>query len=373
MNRPLWDDEQAKPLGHLRILDLSMMLPAPYLTRVLAQYGAEVIKVEALPGGDPIRGVPGTAAGEWLNQGKKSVAVNLRTAEGRALVKQLSREVDVLVENYRDGVMESMGLGYAELSHDNPELLYLSLRGFSGARSSQPGHDINFIATSGCGDWFLEGGPNYACNWGDMVGGMLAPLIKLLAHLSNPDRRGMQLTSYMDQSFRSLFLDRAFDAMKTEPGLHRFFDGTQPHSRYYACEDGGWISINAIQDKHWERFCEGLGKPDWVGRKEDPSLVAELSAVFAGQTASYWEALFAGKEVCLFKVLTWEDHLMETSSRMQILRDPLSWAGFASNPLGPSPELGSDTFSVVRDLGLSAVDFSRYMSEGILFQPAAKE
>jgi crotonobetainyl-CoA:carnitine CoA-transferase CaiB-like acyl-CoA transferase len=273
-----------------------------------------------------------------------------------------------------------MGLGYAELTQNNPELLYFSLRGFAGKNASRPGHDLNFVAASGCGEWFLENGPNYACHWGDIVGGTLVPLTKLLAHLSNPDRRGMQLVSYMDEGFRSLFLDRAYDMVKAESlphadrtryGTHHFFNGTQPHSQYYRCEDGAWVALNAVQQKHWDTFCDGVGKPEWKEKQTDKNLSAEVTALFQGQPASYWEALFAGKEVCLFKVLSWEEHLMESASRLQILRDPLNWAGFAPHALGPTPALGEDTFSVVQELGIGVATFGQYMKEGIIYQPEA--
>ena len=108
-----------------------------------------------------------------------------------------------------------MGSGYPELSEENPDLIYVSLRGLSGRNAVHAAHDLNFIAASGVGEWFLESGtPNYSTHFGDMVGGALAPTIKLLFHLANPARAGMHLISYMDEGFRSLYLPRAFDSLQ---------------------------------------------------------------------------------------------------------------------------------------------------------------
>ncbi len=378
MGTATWNDEQDKPLQHLRILDLTIMLPGPYLTRILAQYGAEVIKVENTPEGDPVRTMGDTALSDWLNQGKRSVGVNLKSEAGVELVRQLVAEADVFIENFREGVMDAMGLGYQQLSELNPELLYVSLRGFHGKNAPKAGHDLNFVATSGCGEWFLEQGPNYATHWGDLVGGTLAPALKILAHLSNPDRRGMQLVSYMDESFRSLFLPRAFDAARAESlpeteraafGAHHRFNGSQPHSRYYQAQDGQWVSLNAVQEKHWDRFCEIVAQPSWRGRASDTELISEVSALFATHPGSYWEALMAGHDLCLFKVVPWAEGLAETGVREQIARDPLRWAGFAQNAdLTSAPRLGADTWSVLQEMGLSESEFEQYRQEGVILQ-----
>jgi alpha-methylacyl-CoA racemase len=373
----LWNDEQDRPIQHLRIIDMTVMLPGPYLTRVLSQYGADVIKVEGLPKGDPVRGLSDTSLFELLNRGKRSVGVNLRAPEGVALVRQLAGEADVFIENYREGVMDSMGLGYAELSEENPDLLYLSIRGLSGKNSTHAGHDLNFIAQSGVGEWYLENGtPNYSTLFGDIVGGMLVPALKLMLHLANPNRRGMHLVSTMDEAFRSLYLTRAFDAFKAESlsdesknsyGTHKSLDGSLPHSRFYRCRDGHWVSLNAIQEKHWATFCEVVDRANWKDRASDPSLVSEMEKLFLDAPATYWEALVGNREVCLFRVVPWEEHVSFSQARPQLSTDPLTWAGFAPNQsLGKTPALGEDTYAVLHSMGLSNKEISDWIQAGIL-------
>ncbi len=384
MNVSLGNDEQERPLQHLRVIDLSIMLPGPYLTRLLAQYGADVVKVEHLPAGDPTRSLKESSLFELLNQGKRSSAINLKTEEGKAIVRQLAGEADVFVESFRQGVMDEFGLGYPELSAENPDLLYLSLRRVSGKNAAHASHDLNFIAHSGCGEWFLgSGGPNYSTVFGDLVGGMMAPMIKLLFHLANPARRGLHLICHADEGFRTLFLPRAHDTLKAESlpekdrehfGLHYLMSGQQPHSRYYRCQDNQWVSLNAIQWKHWETFCQMIDRPQWGVRMLDPTLVPEVENLFMAAPSTYWEALAADREICLFRVIPWNEHLTSSRARTQLAKDPLTWCGFAPNgSLKAAPLLGEDTVTVLRAMGVGNELMAEYLSAGIVYQPEDKQ
>ncbi len=360
------NDEQESPLQHLRILDLTQRHSGGYLTRLLAQYGAEVIKVEALPGGDPLRQGP---EADWLNQGKKSVAIDLKSPEGQDLIRSIAVEVDVLIENSREGVMESWGLGYERLSSENPELLYVSLRAFAGKNASKAGLDLNAVAASGVGEWFLERGPHYAAPWGDLVAGALVPALKILMHLSNPDRRGMKLMSSMDESVRSVFLLRAFESFQDPP---RPQPGTLPHSRYYRCSEGNWISVNASSQKHWQRFCEAVGQPGWRNRKDDIHLTGELERFFEQNPSNYWEALMANHDACVFRVVPLSESLLEPNAKAAFLADPFGWAGFApSAGLGAPPSLGRDTSAVLAAFGVTGSALQALYDRKVLFQAEA--
>lgn len=380
MSGSLWNDELTKPLQHIRVVDLTIMVPGPLLTRLLVQYGADVVKVEGIPDGDPLRAVKDSDLFTLLNQGKRSIALNLKSEEGRGLIRQMALEADLFIENLREGVMDAMGLGYADMSEDNPDLMYVSLRGNSGKHATQASHDTNFIAHSGCGEWFLESGsPNYSTQFGDIVGGMLVPLTKILFHLANPARTGMHLVTHMDESFRTLYLGRAFDALRAEQrpaeeraqfGLHRHLSGNFPHSRYYRCRDGQWVSLNAVQKKHWEAFCDVVDRAAWKNRHEDPALLPDMEALFMDAPSSYWEALTQNKDLCLFRVVPFGDHLSLTSARTQFSTDPLTWCGFAPHgKLGPAPGLGADTFALASQMGADKKTLADWMAKGILAGP----
>lgn len=383
MSISLWNDEQERPLQHLRVIDLTVMIPGPFVTRMLAQYGADVLKIEALPKGDPTRELADSACFDLLNQGKKSVAINLKTERGVQLIKELAEEADVFVENFREGVMDGLGLGYADISEVNPDLLYFSMRGNSGKHSGHAAHDLNFIANSGCGEWFIESGhPNYTTNFGDIVGGTMVPAMKLLFHLANPNRRGMHLIAHMDESFRALYLPRAFETYRGEGlapeirerfGIHKQLDGTRPHSRFYRCRDGMWISLNAVQAKHWETFCEVVDRVAWKSRREDPTLVPEVEKLFLDAPATYWEALSTNRDICLYRVIPWGEHISFSQARPQLATDPLTWCGFAPNDaLLRVPNFGQDTFATIHALGLPNKDVAEYFQSGVLFQPDLK-
>lgn len=379
MTQSLWNDEPSRPLQHLRVLDLTVMVPGPFVSRLLAQYGADVVKVEPLPDGDATRTVPDSSLFRLLNQGKRSIALNMRSAETAGILRALAREADVLIENYREGVLDALGLGYGDLAMENPEMVYVSMRGFSGKNSKKAGHDLNFIAASGVGEWFLENGvPNYSTLFGDMLGGAMGCALKLALQLANPDRRGMHLITSMDESFRTAFLPRAYEAFHNEQnrrpidsGLRRWTDGKQPHSRYYQCQDGGWISLNAIQPKHWAIFCDGMGRTDWLERQHDPMLSEELVTHFASEPAAAWETRFANHDVCLFKVVSWQEHLASSLASQQLQNDPFAWAGFTpQDGLLESPELGQDTFAILTALGHSNREISDFLDRGVAWQAA---
>ncbi|MCB0416703.1 MAG: CoA transferase [Bdellovibrionaceae bacterium] len=377
MNMALWNDEQHRPLQHIRVIDTSVMLPGPLLTRILAQHGADVIKVEKLPGGDPIRDFDDSNLHELLNHGKRSLALDLQKEEGKAVLKQLVEEADLFVESYREGIMDQLGLGYADLSEINPDLLYFSLRGFAGKEAGHAGHDINFIAASGCGEWFIESGnPNYSTQFGDLVGGVMVPAIKLLVHLANPARRGMHVVSNMDENFRMLYLPRAFDEFKSGGNggeyhtLQEHLDGSRPHSRFYRCRDNRWVSLNAVQDKHWKAFCEMVDHEEWIPRKDDPKLVPDLVQLFEDAPSSYWDALATKKEACLRKVTTWEEQLNYSQTKPQLSADPLSWCGFLPNlSLTKAPALGQDTFTLLHSLGATNKEISALADAGVILKP----
>lgn len=180
MSEPLWNDEMIKPIQHLRVIDFTEMLAGPYLTRILAQFGAEVIKVEKCPSGDLLRSSPDFGDFEFLNQGKKSICLNAEHKEGKEIVKTLAAEADIFVENFGSEIMEELGLGYADLAEKNWDLIYLSLQD-------------TVEDSSGV----------------EAVGGVYAPLIKLLIHLINPNRRGMHLIGQVKDGPRDFYLSQA--------------------------------------------------------------------------------------------------------------------------------------------------------------------
>ncbi|NBY19170.1 CoA transferase [bacterium] len=366
VSESLWSDEPIKPIKHIRVIDFSVLVTGPYLTRILAQYGAEVVRVENKFEERSPRGVLSGEFFNFLNQGKKSLCIDFTTVEGRDIVRSLASEADIFVENHSSGLMEKLGLSYADLASVNPNLIYLSLRTLHGNLSEKVGYDQNAIATSGVGEWFLEGGGLDNTSLGDILGGVYAALTKLLIHLVNPDRRGMHLISSADESFRSLYLPKACEAVrKTENQL----SGRKPRARFYHCQDGQWISFQAIENQHWEKFCETTQHHDWKHRGDDLSLNPDIEKLFRSFPASHWEIIGSTHEVPLIRMISWSEAISNAQQKNQLISDPLAWAGFAPNQdLGPSPKIGQDSFSVLHGLGFSNEKISQLMAKEIVIQ-----
>lgn len=374
----LWSDEQEKPIAHLRVVDTTLGTWAPLLTRILAQYGADVVKVEPLPSGDPLREERTTGLFDLLNAGKRSCAIDYSRPEGAALLKELAADADVFVEAFPDGRLEAAGLGYAALSEANPDLIYLSLRVFSGKRDGETGGERTAVASSGCGEWLLETGANGAAPVAETLGTLLSAL-RLMMHLANPARRGMHLVGSLDEAFRTLWLGRAFDALRADGapserkaaiGAHRRRDGSRPHSRFYRCRDGQSVALEASTPEAWEAFCDAVDRAAWKPRADDPTLVAEVEKMFLDAPSTYWETITRERHTTLTRVVPWDEHWATTPVRAQLASDPLTWLGLpATRSLTPAPALGSDTTAVLHGLGLTNRDLATAFQLGILQQP----
>jgi len=372
MSFSLWAEEKQKPLSHFRVIDLSIMLAGGLFTRLLAQYGANVIKVEHMPQGDPLRQVPDPALAKLLFSGKKSLGLDLKNAEAIEVIKKLINEADIFVENFREGVMDSLGLGYSALSEQNPDLVYVSLRGLSGKNAGHASHDLNYIAASGVGDWFIENHPNYSTLFGDMVGGVLVPVTRLLFQLVHPERPGQHLVMNMDESFRWLYLPRAYEEVNITDRKAPSFTNANPkypHSRFYQCRDSQWVALNAIQTKHWEAFCEVVDREAWKDKQWDEKLTPEVEKLFLDAPSTYWEALSSHREVCLTRVVPWQEHLNFTQARPKLQSDPLTWVGFEGNEgLPPFTEMGAASHEVLQSIGFSEAAIQALQKNKAVFQ-----
>lgn len=368
-------------MAHLRVVDATVGPSAPLLTRLLAQYGADVVKVEPLPGGDPLRADKSTGLFDLLNGGKRSCAIDYSRPEGAALLRELAADADVFVEAFPEGRLDGAGLGYAALSEANPDLIYLSLRTFAGKRDGESGGERTAIAASGCGEWYLASGSNGAGAFAETAGTLL-PLVRLLTHLANPARRGMHLVASLEEAFRAFWLGRAFDELriegapeerKSQLGLHRHRDGSKAHSRFYRCRDGNVVALDASTPAQWEAFCDVVDRAAWKNRSDDPKLVAEVEKLFKDAPATYWETLARGRNTTLTRVVPWEEHWSATPARAQLSSDPLTWIGLPSNGnLPAAPAMGSDTMAVLHSLGLTNRDLATAFEMGVLQQPGSR-
>src|SRR5437762_1956421 len=269
------------PLTGIRILDLTRLLPGAFCTMLLADMGADVVKIEEPGTGDYMRWTPPLIAGQSalfnaLNRNKRSVTLNLKTGEGRDLLLKLADGAAVLVEGNRPGVMDRLGVGWDVLHARNPKLVMCSITGYGqdGPFASRAGHDLNYMATAGgLGLSGERGGPPVplAVQVADIGGGGLQPAVAILAALVAVQRGegGRWIDASMTDG-AATWLALAFAARAAGEEVARGdqrLAGRYPCYRVYACRGGGYYSVAALEPKFWIALCEAIQRPDLIERQ----------------------------------------------------------------------------------------------------------
>jgi alpha-methylacyl-CoA racemase len=388
------------PLSGIRVLDLSRLLPGGYCSLLLADYGADVLKVEDTGAGDYIRWAPphhpgadpsaGSAPFLALNRGKRSLRLNLKLSEGREVLLRLAREYDVLLESFRPGVLDRLGVGYERLREENPGLVYCAITGYGqeGADRDRPGHDINYLARNGVlGLTGTPGGPpvTAAGQIADLGGGALMAAFGILAALHERARSGEgQLVDVsMTRGARSWL---AMDAARL------FAGGAVPRRgelelagglacyRTYECADG-WVALGALEPKFWQALCRGLGRDDLLDRHMDPAVAGELEAVFATRTRAEWAAFDDDHGCCLEPVLDLDEALARAGGDVvevdqpgaavpvRLLGPPVRLSRTPPDGSRPGPALGADTDAVLAELGYSPNEIDALRAAGAVAGP----
>jgi crotonobetainyl-CoA:carnitine CoA-transferase CaiB-like acyl-CoA transferase len=292
---------------------------------MLADLGAEVVKVADAAGADTLRYFPPLVGGvgaayAFLNRGKRSVILHLRSPEGVAEARRLALWADVLVESYRPGVMGRMGLGYEDLRAENAGLIYCSITGYgqSGPWRDRAGHDINYLASSGMASvtGTRDGVPVLpGMQVTDVGGGSLMGVVAILAAVHQKARSGVGhfLDVSMTDGAMSLLTMHAANALVSagaQPGYGEgLLWGSVPAYRFYRCGDGGWLAVGALEPKFWTRLIAALELPELEGSglsqgKRRAQVEAVLEARFASRSRDEWAALFADVDCCVSPVLS---------------------------------------------------------------------
>lgn len=363
------------PLSGIRILDLTRLLPGGLATLMLADMGADVIKVESPDGGDYARWMPPVIDGQGAyfratNRDKRSVIVNLKSELGVEVLKRLVSGADILVEGFRPGVMARLGCDYEALKEINPRLIYCALSGWGqdGPYADRSGHDLNYTSVVG-----LTGEMNAPQPVGGQiadVGGAYAAVSAICAALFGRQRGG-----------EGAFIDCAlFDSavpfftltwVEAITGAAQIGEPRGRLTGKYACynlyrtRDGEYVTLAALEPKFWENFCRAIERLDLIPNYEQPSrqsyLLLELQGMFSMRTASEWSSLLDNADCCFSRVST----APKTAEHPQIrargllgmgddgvpwLRSPIRFAGVTPT-IGASPGYGAHTRVVLREAG----------------------
>ncbi len=376
---------QDQPLEGLLVIDLTRLLPGPLCTMLLGDYGAEIIKIEDTEAGDPTRFVGPFIEGSGsffrqLNRNKKSVALNLKEEQGREVIIKLAARADILVEGFRPGVMTRLGLDYDNLKKVNPRLVYASISGYGqqGPYRDRAGHDLNYTALSGLLDLSATGGEGPVMphvQIADIAGGSLMALSGIMIALYRMKQTGEG--SYVDVAMtRGLlpWLAYAASYLGTPEEIPRrnngYITGAFACYNIYKTADGGRMSLGALEPVFWQRFCESVGKPQWVplqfaqeGRAE---LIKAVGKIFLEKTRAEWERHFKNIDACCEPVLDlfeaaehpisragdyWLEQTLEGGKQEKTAGFPLLFSGIQGERRLPPPSHGRHTEEILRSLG----------------------
>ena len=324
-------------LAGITVLDLTRLLPGPLATKHLAEMGATVLKIEGpaadgqedgtrhmgLTRADREAGRPSLTF-RALNEGKQLRELDLRSEPGRAALLDLVRSADLLVEGFRPGVMDKLGLGWATLHALNPKLVMCAISGYGqhNAWAHRAGHDINYIAMAGVLEQIAttESGdlavPNFQI--GDLMGGTQAAVSGMLAALLSAQRSGegrfvdISMTHEVHRHHVLARITLAATGRTPAPGRD-LLSGGAPCYGTYRCADGRFMAVGALEMKFWQALCEALGRPDWLpqhwstgllpGGEASMALRSQVAAVFATQPMAHWAARFEAVDACVTPVL----------------------------------------------------------------------
>jgi len=398
------------PLAGVRVLDLSRLLPGGFCSLLLADFGAEVLKVEDTGLGDYVRwappfhpGVEQTSASALflaLNRNKRSIRLNLKSEEGREVLLRLVREHDVLLESFRPGVLDRLGVGYERLREVNPGLVYCAISGYGqdGPNTARSGHDMNYLGLNGLlALTGAKGGPPVQSGGqiADIGGGAQMAAFGILAALRERDASGegqVVDVSMFDGAMSWLAMvaaralceaDAADGPVSSQTRGEVELAGSLMCYRPYECSDG-WVTLGALEAKFWAAWCRGVGREDLVAKQGEPlgsQTHREVEEIFRSRTRDGWEAFASEHDCCLEPVLelgeALDSELVAARRMVETLDQPGAERAvrllglpvkFARTPGDanrlPGPGLGEHTAEVLSGLGYDTAEIERLTESG---------
>jgi crotonobetainyl-CoA:carnitine CoA-transferase CaiB-like acyl-CoA transferase len=394
-----------QPLKGIRVLDLSRLLPGAYATQMLADYGADVIKVEEPGTGDYGRFMPPQLAGGMslyfvaINRNKRSMTLNLKSQAGREIFLRLVQEADVVLESFRPGVMARLGLGFEQLKEINPGIVYCAISGYGqdGPYRLRAGHDLNYAGYAGLLDYNRgsRGEPAMPpTQLGDLAGGSFMAVIGIMTALYGCAQtgEGRMIDVSMTEGVMSLLPITATAFLNTGqapiPGKTQL-DGGLPCYNIYETQDGKHITLAALEYKFWHTFCTRIGHLELlpfhtpVGPGEREEAIDMLKAIFKTRTRDEWLAELADLDACFGPVNTIDEALndphalargtsvtsapfIEHGTTFQTLPSFPRISGIEDEQSYPPPQLGQHTTELLHDLGYNDTEIERFKKEGVI-------
>jgi alpha-methylacyl-CoA racemase len=396
-------------LEGIRVLDLSRLLPGGFCSLLLADFGAEVLKVEDTGMGDYIRWAPPYYEGAddsaksalylALNRNKRSIRLNLKNERGREVLLKLVKEYDVVLESFRPGVLDRLGVGYERMREENPRIVYCAISGYgqTGPLRDRSGHDLNYLGLIGLlalsGE--REGPPvPAAAQIADLGGGALMAAFGILAALRERDMSGEGQLVDVSMADGALSWLAMVAARYLAEGVAPKRGGVELAGslicyRPYACRDG-WVTLGALEPKFWQAWCRGVEREDLIERQFEPpgsDAHAEVERIFLSRTRDEWAEFATHNDCCLEPLLELDEALdsplvrareMVVELRQPGVAEPVRQLGvpvkMSRTPGGvhsPAPAFGEQTREVLERLGYSEEELAALEEEGAVAGPPA--
>lgn len=386
-------DAAALPLAGVTILDLTRLLPGGFCTLMLSDLGADVIKIEEPGRGDYLRAFPPlgktqSALFTALNRGKRSVAIDLKTPQGRDLLLALARRADVLIEGFRPGVLARLGLGVDALQAANGRLIVCSISGYGqrGPLRARAGHDLNYLGYAGALPFFAPRGGGRPIVPGvqlaDLGGGAFPAAVAILAALFERERagRGRVIDISMTDGalhWLTMYAAELWSAGAPAEGGRGPLSGGYACYSVYATADGRALTVAAVEPHFWANLCRMLGREPFIALQYAPwphqeRMFADLDALFAARTQAEWLAFFGDAEVCVGPVYTLAEALDAAPERRATIEQPGEGAlaqldgllGLTSDR--PAPALGQHSDELLAALGYGPPAIAALREAGVV-------
>ena len=388
------------PLSGIRILDLTQLYPGPLATMMLADMGADVVRLEHPSRPDNVHLLPPfigkeSAAYLTLNRSKRSLALDTGKQEGRKVFFDLVRTADVVMEQFRPGVLNKIGIGYEQAIRFNPRIIYVSITGFgqNGPYKQMAGHDINYISLAGLLSHVKKGGERVLPGFqtADVVGGGYMGVIACMAALWHREKTGKGQSvdvSMTDSIMPMLTLQLAqYWGSQESDEIMNPFDGSFPFYGVYECADGKHVSLGALEQKFWTGFCQMADRPEWLPLQfatgdEKRKVREEIAGFFKTQSRDEWLKLAEVHDICLSSVHQMEDlekdpqlqarrmiieteH--ETGLKLKGVGIPIKFSESKPDAPEPAPAVGEHSIEILKEAGYSVERIEDLIEKGIVF------
>ncbi|MEH6822663.1 MAG: CaiB/BaiF CoA-transferase family protein [Motiliproteus sp.] len=376
------------PLRSLKVLDLSTLLPGPYATMMLADMGADVLRVEAPGRPELTRFMPPLDENKvsynhaYLNRSKRSIGLDLKKPEAVEVIKRLVTDYDILIEQFRPGVLDRLGIGYDVLKAINPRLIFCSITGFgqTGPYASRPGHDLNYLAIAGVSSYTGRDGQGplpLGVQVADIAGGSMHAVAGILAAVIERQHSGK------GQMIDISMTDAAF-ALNGMAGAGALGGGVEPEAGkmllnggsfydYYQTSDGRYFSVGSLEPQFMALLCDAIGSPELAKlgmspKQQDQQLLRDtLTDAFKSRSFDHWQEVFGRLEACVEPVLTVTEaaehpqlkarHMVvevpkQDGTTQQQLAHPIKFSRFSPEYSHVGTDLGAHTEQVLEELGI---------------------